>query len=98
MAGIKRTGEQKSKAASELWWIIHAHMGARVLYFMYSGLPQIFNLWEEEEVRQAKLACEFHLASHFRRDARVILYGHLCFFLSRFPTLQSPLTPFAWGR
>ena len=40
---------------------------------LYSGLPQIFNLWEEEEVRQAKLACEFHLASHFRRDARVIL-------------------------
>ena len=30
--------------------------------------------------------------------ARVILYGHLCFFLSRFPTLQGPLTPFAWGR
>ncbi|MBR5574117.1 MAG: hypothetical protein IKW35_06445 [Paludibacteraceae bacterium] len=23
--------------------------------------------WEEEEVRQAKLACEFLLASHFRR-------------------------------
>ena len=46
-----------SKAASELWWIIHAHT-----------------------------------------HARVILYGHLCFFLSRFPTLQSPLTPFAWGR
>lgn len=32
-----------------------------------TGLPQISNLWEEEEVRQAKLACEFLLASHFRR-------------------------------
>ena len=30
--------------------------------------------------------------------ACVILYGHLWFFLSRLPTLQSPLTPFAWGR
>ena len=35
---------------------------------------------------------------HAHTHARVILYGHLCFFLSRFPTLQSPLTPFAWGR
>ena len=32
-----------------------------------TGLPQIFNLWEEEEVRQAKLVCEFLLVSHFRR-------------------------------
>ena len=32
-----------------------------------TGLPQISNLWEEEEVRQAKLACEFLLASNFRR-------------------------------
>ena len=32
-------------------------------------------------------------------EMRVLFYyGHLCFFLSRFSTLQSPLTPFAWGR
>ena len=36
--------------------VTHAHPCARVLYLWYSGLPQIFNLWEEEEVRQAKLA------------------------------------------
>ena len=27
----------------------------------------MFNFWGEEEVRQAKLVCEFLLASHFRR-------------------------------
>jgi Na+-transporting NADH:ubiquinone oxidoreductase subunit NqrF len=32
-----------------------------------AGPPKIFNFWGEEEVRQAKLACEFLLASHFRR-------------------------------
>ena len=31
------------------------------------GSPKIFNFWGEEEVRQAKLVCEFLLASHFRR-------------------------------
>ena len=31
-------------------------------------VPKKFvTFWEEEEVRQAKLVCEFLLASHFRR-------------------------------
>ena len=31
------------------------------------GSPKIFNFWGEEKWRQAKLACEFLLASPFRR-------------------------------
>ena len=34
---------------------------------------------------------------HAHPRARVFLYGHLCFFLSRLPTLQCPLTSLAWG-
>ena len=52
--------------------------GAEVKYGLFHGrdrtstlpnrVPKKFvTFWEEEEVRQAKLACEFLLASHFRR-------------------------------
>ncbi len=36
-------------------------------YPIKQGSQKSADFWEEEEVRQAKLACEFHLASHFRR-------------------------------
>ena len=36
-------------------------------YPIKQGSQKSADFWEEEEVRQAKLACEFLLASHFRR-------------------------------
>ena len=56
------------------------------------------NLWANTQYFLTKAASELWRIIHAHTHARVILYGHLCFFLSRFPTLQSPLTPFAWGR
>ena len=57
------------------------------------------NLWANTQYFLTKAASEFWRIIHTRTRMRVLFYyGHLCFFLSRLPTLQSPLTPFAWGR
>ena len=42
-------------------------IGGPQRYPIKQGSQKSADFWEEEEVRQAKLACEFLLASHFRR-------------------------------